>query len=65
VSRRIPLPTERGASVLWNLHLSARLRERIKAMAAARGLQDSQMVEELLRRALSLVEEELSTLGAG
>jgi len=65
VSRRIPLPAERGASVRWNLHLSARLREHIKAMAVARGLQGSQMVEELLWRALSLVEEELSTIGAG
>jgi predicted DNA binding CopG/RHH family protein len=40
--------------VRWNLHLSARLRERIKAMAAARGLQDSQLVEELLWLALSI-----------
>jgi hypothetical protein len=40
----------------WNLHLSARLRERIKAMAADQGLQDSQMVEELLWLALSVAE---------
>jgi hypothetical protein len=57
VSGRTPLPVERGPSVRWNLHLSARLRERVKAMAAARGLQDSQIVEELLWLALSLVEE--------
>ena len=57
VSGRTPLPAERGPSVRWNLHLSARLRERIKAIAAARGLQDSQMVEELLWIALSVVEE--------
>jgi hypothetical protein len=38
VSVRTPLPAERGQSVRWNLHLSTRLRERIKAMAAARGL---------------------------
>jgi hypothetical protein len=57
VSGRIPLPTERGPSVRWNLHLSERLRERLKAMAATRGLQDSQLVEELLWRALSMVEE--------
>jgi hypothetical protein len=43
--------------VRWNLHLSARLRERIKALAAARGLQDSQMVEELLWLALAIMEE--------
>jgi hypothetical protein len=43
--------------VRWNLHLSARLRERSKAMATARGLQDSQMFEELLWLALSVVEE--------
>jgi hypothetical protein len=57
VSRRTPLPVERGASMRWNLHLSARLRERIKAMAVARGLQDRQMVEELLWLALAMVEE--------
>jgi hypothetical protein len=51
------LPVERGKSVRWNLHLSARLRERIKALAATRGLQDSQMVEELLWLALTVVEE--------
>jgi hypothetical protein len=49
------LPVERGPSVRWHLHLSARLRERIKALAAMRGLQDSQMVEELLWRALAVV----------
>jgi predicted DNA binding CopG/RHH family protein len=43
--------------VRWNLHLSEALRERIKAMAASRGLQDSQMVEELLWLALSMVKE--------
>jgi hypothetical protein len=58
VSARTPLPAERGKSVRWNLHLSARLRERIKAMAAARGLQDSQMVEELLWLALAVAEAE-------
>jgi DNA-binding Lrp family transcriptional regulator len=57
VSARTPLPAERGKSVRWNLHLSEGLRERIKALAAARGLQDSQMVEELLWLALSVVEE--------
>jgi hypothetical protein len=57
VSDRTPLPAERGKSVRWNLHLSEGLRERIKANAKARGLQDSQMVEELLWLALSLVEE--------
>ena len=57
VSGRTPLPPDRGASVRWNLHLSERLRERIKAMAAERGLQDSQLVEELLWLALSVVEE--------
>ncbi len=57
VSARTPLPAERGKSVRWNLHLSERLRERIKAQAAARGLQDSQLVEELLWLALSMVEE--------
>jgi hypothetical protein len=57
VSARTPLPAERGKSVRWNLHLSERLRDRIKAMAAARGLQDSQMVEELLWLALAVVEE--------
>jgi hypothetical protein len=55
VSARTPLPAERGKSVRWNLHLSEGLRERIKALASARGLQDSQMVEELLWLALSLV----------
>jgi hypothetical protein len=53
VSERTPLPPDRGKSIRWNLHLSERLRERIKAMAAARGLQDSQMVEELLWKALN------------
>jgi hypothetical protein len=56
VSTRTPLPTERGKSVRWNLHLSERLRDQIKVMAAMRGLQDSQMVEELLWLALSIVE---------
>jgi hypothetical protein len=54
---RTPLPAERGPSVRWNLHLSTRLRERIKAIAAARGLQGSQMVEELLWLALAVAEE--------
>jgi hypothetical protein len=58
VSARTPLPAERGKSVRWNLHLSERLREQVKALAAARGLQDSQMVEELLWLALAMVEEE-------
>jgi hypothetical protein len=58
VSARTPLPAERGKSVRWNLHLSERLREHIKALAAERGFQDSQMVEELLWRALALVEDE-------
>jgi predicted DNA binding CopG/RHH family protein len=49
---------ERGKSVRWNLHLSEGLRERIKAIASARGLQDSRMVEELLRLPLAMVEEE-------
>ena len=57
VSGCTPRPHERGKSVRWNLHLSEALRERIKAMAASRGLQDSQMVEELLWLALSMVKE--------
>ena len=57
VSTRTPLPAERGKSVRWNLHLSEQLRTCIKAQAEARGLQDSQMVEELLWLALSLMEE--------
>jgi hypothetical protein len=57
VSGHTPTPAERGKSVRWNLHLSARVRERIKAMAEARGLQDSQMVEELLWLALSVAEQ--------
>jgi hypothetical protein len=61
VSRRVPartpLPAERGKSVRWNLHLSEQLRTCIKAKAEARGLQDSQMVEELLWLALSVLEE--------
>ena len=56
VSARTPLPAERGKSLRWNLHLSGGLRTRIKALAASRGLQDSQMVEELLWLALSVVE---------
>lgn len=56
VSARTPLPAERGKSVRWNLHLSEQLRTCIKARAEARGLQDSQMVEELLWLALSIVE---------
>jgi hypothetical protein len=63
-SARTPLPIERGPSVRWNLHLSARLRERIKAMVGARGLQNSQMVEELLWLALAVVEES-SITGVG
>jgi hypothetical protein len=51
--------------VRWNLHLSERLRDRLKAMAAERGLQDSQLVEELLWLALALMEEESSTKGIG
>jgi DNA-binding CsgD family transcriptional regulator len=58
VSARTPLPMEWGKSVRWNLHLSEGLRERIKVQAKARGLQDSQMVEELLWLALAVVEEE-------
>jgi hypothetical protein len=57
VSARTPLPAERGKSVRWNLHLSKQLRTGIKARAKARGLQDSQMVEELLWLALSVLEE--------
>jgi len=57
VSTRTPLPAERGKSIRWNLHLSESLREQIKARAKARGLQDSQMVEDLLWLALSLIEE--------
>jgi hypothetical protein len=57
VSTRTPLPAERGKSIRWNLHLSEGLRERIKARAKARGLQDSQMVEELLWLALAAVED--------
>jgi predicted DNA binding CopG/RHH family protein len=51
--------------VRWNLHLSEQLRTCIKAKAEARGLQDSQMVEELLWLALALMEEESSTKGVG
>jgi DNA-binding transcriptional MocR family regulator len=57
VSPDTPLPAERGKSIRWNLHLSESLREQIKARAKARGLQDSQMVEELLWLALAVVEE--------
>lgn len=57
VSTDTPLPSERGQSVRWTLHLSERVGGRIKAHAKARGLQDSQMVEGLLWLALSLVEE--------
>lgn len=57
VSARTPMPPERGKSIRWNLHLSERLRDRVKARAATRGLQDSQMVEELFWLALSMVEE--------
>jgi hypothetical protein len=46
VSRRTPLPAERGPSVRRNLRLFAGLRPRIRAGAKARGLQDRQMVEE-------------------
>jgi hypothetical protein len=56
-SARTPLPAERGKSVRWNLHLSERVRERVKTMAEARGLQDSQMVEELLWLALAALKE--------
>jgi hypothetical protein len=56
VSGRTPLPAERGKSVRWNLHLTEGLRARIKALAATRRLQDSQIVEELLWLALSVVE---------
>jgi hypothetical protein len=65
VSACTPLPTDRGKSVRWNLHLSEQLRTCIKAKAEARGLQDSQMVEELLWLALALMEEESSTKGVG
>jgi hypothetical protein len=57
VSSRTPLPAARGKSVRWNLHLSERLRMCIKAKAEARGLQDGQMVEELLWLVLAVVEE--------
>ena len=57
MSVRTPLPAERGKSTRWNLHLSESLREQIKARAKARGLQDSQMIEELLWLALAVVEE--------
>jgi hypothetical protein len=57
VSARTPLPAERGKSVRWNLHLSEQLHTCIKARAEARELQDSQMVEELLWLALSVLEE--------
>jgi hypothetical protein len=56
VSARTPLPAERGKSVRWNLHLSVAVRARVKALAETRGLQDSQMVEELLWRALAVEE---------
>jgi hypothetical protein len=46
-------PAERGPSVRWNLRLSTGLRDRIKARVKARGLQDREMVEELLWLALS------------
>jgi hypothetical protein len=57
VSGHTPLPAERGQSVRWNLHLSEQLRTCIKVRAKARGLQDSQMVEELCWLALSMTEE--------
>jgi hypothetical protein len=57
VSVRTPLPAERGKSVRWNLHLSEQLRTCIKVKAEARGLQDGQMVEELLWLALAIMEE--------
>jgi hypothetical protein len=57
VSTRTPLPAERGKSIRWNLHLSESLRAQIKARALARGLQDSQMVEELLWLALAVNED--------
>jgi hypothetical protein len=63
VSTGTPLPIERGKSIRWNLHLSERVRERVKTLAKARGLQDSQMVEELLWQALSLVEEPATSDG--
>jgi hypothetical protein len=65
VSARTPPPDERGKSIRWNLHLSEGLRKQIKAMAKTRGLQDSQMVEELLWLALSVVVEESPIAGAG
>jgi hypothetical protein len=52
-----PLPAERGKSVSWNLHLSEPLRTCIKAKSGARGLQDSQIVKELLWLALAAVDE--------
>jgi hypothetical protein len=57
VSACTPLPAERGKSVRWNLHLSEQLRTCIKAKSGARGLQDSQIVEELLWLALAAVDE--------
>jgi hypothetical protein len=57
VSARTSLPAERGKSIRWNLHLSEGLREQIKTRAKARGLQDSQMVEELLWLALATMED--------
>jgi predicted DNA binding CopG/RHH family protein len=57
VSQAARSPAERGKSVRWNLHLSEQLHTCIKAKAEARGLQDSQMVKELLWLALSLVQE--------
>jgi hypothetical protein len=64
VSARTPLPAERGKSVRWNLHLTEGLRAQIKAMASTRGLQDSQMVEELLWLALSVMETSPTKGGA-
>jgi hypothetical protein len=57
VSTDTPLPAEQGKSIRRNLHLSEGLRERVKARAKACRLQDSQMVEELLWLALSMVKE--------
>jgi hypothetical protein len=57
VSARTPLPAEQGKSIRRNLHLSEGLRERVKARAKACRLQESQMVEELLWLALSMVKE--------
>jgi hypothetical protein len=57
-ARLVNGPLQRHDTVRWNLHLSEHLRACLKARAQARGLQDSQLVEELLWLALAVIEDE-------